>query len=542
MSSLANQCPFSHHFTLNSSKYFEQTKKVPSPAKDATGPIGKAGQEGASQDERTAIQALALSDDQISALIHQQRYDATLAEKIRNLHQSLSNIEHANHKFLQPYDPTEGPVALRDDFSAKVKSADSIKVEYVAVESCFLVAAIHRARTTLLQDFNYAGFQLVVSDTIELFLSYADYLDNHLIVSEADVKSTKKLIAQAPFMRGMSSRVIIDRCASSSKASSSDSQSDAKLSDAETITDAISATLFDHMKAIGVVNTARGARKKTASLTDVDTYMKPKNGAHLIGHLISLWVIFRGMGSISLNDLQSKTQGQIKTFARSVKKTVSNMTTVLDICCGLIAPALATSNRNKAIAIFFGIMEELKEMIDIFSIAAAECPIKDDTNASAKPKSNSNINDGGNNDSVDDDESSVDDLPKEKLGEYLTVAVGVILSSCIRDELKSHVGFSGDVLELILRNSKTNVNTKLARMVWPGRDCFMFKDDLTHVDIEKICECVSSLVDGAQKGKGSSAGASVSSENYKSYEYWNKLSLLRLRSESVDLIARALML
>ena len=46
-----------------------------------------------------------------------------------------------------------------------------------------------------------------------------------------------------------------------------------------------------------------------------------------------------------------------------------------------------------------------------------------------------------------------------------------------------------------------------------------------------VCICV-------QKGKGSS----VSSESYKSYKYWNKLSLLRLRSESVDLIARALML
>ena len=501
--------------------------------------IGKAGQEGASRDERTAIQALALSDDQISALIHQQRYDATLAEKIRNFHQSLSNIERANHKFLQPYDPSEGPVALRDDFSAKVKSADSNKVEYVAVESCFLVAAIHRARTTLLQDFNYAAFQVVVSDTIELFLSYADYLANHLIVSEADVKDTKKLIAQAPFMRGMSSRVIIDRCASSSKASSSDSQSDAELSDAETITDAISATLFDHMKASGVVNTARGARKKTASLTDVECYMKPKNGAHLIGHLIALWVIFRGMGSISLNDLQSKTQGQIKTFAGSVKKTVSNMTTVLDICRGLMAPALATSNRKKAIAIFFGIMEELKEMTDIFSIAAAECPIKDDTDASAK--SNSNGDNDGDGDSVGDDES-VDDLPKEKLGEYLTVAVGVILSSCIRDELKSHVGFSGDVLELILRNSKTNINAKFAKMVWPGRDCFLYKDNLSQSDIGRICGYVSSLVDGAQKGKGSSAGASVSSENYKSYEYWNKLSLLRSSPESVDLIMRALML
>lgn len=70
----------------------------------------------------------------------------------------------------------------------------------------------------------------------------------------------------------------------------------------------------------------------------------------------------------------------------------------------------------------------------------------------------------------------------------------------------------------------------------------MFKDDLSHMDREKNCECVSSLVYGAQKGKGSSAGASVRSENYKSYEHWYKFSLLRSRPESVNLITRALML
>lgn len=53
MSSLANRYPFSHHFILTSSKHFEQTKTIPSPAKDAAGLIGMEGQEGASQDERT---------------------------------------------------------------------------------------------------------------------------------------------------------------------------------------------------------------------------------------------------------------------------------------------------------------------------------------------------------------------------------------------------------------------------------------------------------------------------------------------------------
>lgn len=160
----------------------------------------------------------------------------------------------------------------------------------------------------------------------------------------------------------------------------------------------------------------------------------------------------------------------------------------------------------------------------------------DDVDSSAN--SNSNI-DG---DEDDDDDESVDDLTKDKLSEYLTVAVAVILSSCTRDELESLVGFSGDVLELVLRNSKTNINEKLAKMVWPGRDCFLFKENLSQMDIGNICGCVSSLVDGAQRGKGSSSTNIVRSKNYKSYEYWNKLALLCSSPESVDLITRALML
>ena len=467
----------------------------------------------------------------IDDLLERLGYDTPeLVKQFRIFHDTLGRLKTgaAKHgdKYLEQY-PDSAQIdqikLARDSFLQLCDEAggpyQSNRPVFRFVSAPWLAAGVARLRRAILKRRDYSDVPKISSDLYELFLGQEDYLQTRLLAKKAkakkEVASVKDELKGLQYVKGVSRLAIIlasEKVGAQAKKEGESEQAN-ELTAAE---NRYNAMLNAGEEAVG----ARHWKKETTDTKKnhrMNSMLKPKNAAQLVGHTVALDMVLTGLDSITVGDLSPKTKSVVEAFVKDKTTEANDSTTVSYICSHVIAPDLKksvpTRGDDGAFNVFKKIIDDLKspssKNLSKFYNASTDVPvpIASDDSVEGTNDKGSGEDEGASDGLEGEDAKEGNDattavnasvkLTSQKLKDFLTLFSGVFLSDCIKIRLEELVGFKEDVLTLVLRCSLTTIQKSLFPMIFG--QCCIFKDSLEHSKIALVCKYLTTMVKNASE-------------------------------------------